>query len=195
MRFLIIITISICMAACKKCEQAAHYVVPMYLEISPVPKVRLGIDTIIVTATVPYNTADLRLPGYPVSLKQFKPSDLYFSLSARPSEGEPPNPPIIPYLDGFLELHLALGMQKGKNLLFEFAESDTAWVVKFKLVPKKHFEGIYNLRTFPVQYKDYCMQIDPISIFVNTPTSHHLVNERISRPFAPNQSDVFFYVE
>ena len=195
MRFLIFIVFTISVAACKKCEQAAHYIVPMYLEISPVPKVRLGIDTLIVTATIPYNTADLRLPGYPVSLKQFKPSDLYFSLSSRPSFGEPPNSPIIPYLDGFFELFNDIGKQKGKYLLFEFAESDTAWIVKFKLVPKKSFEGIYNLRISPVQYKDNCMQIDPVLVLLNTPTNHFLINERLSRPFSPHQGDVLFYVE
>jgi hypothetical protein len=195
MKLLIGLIVSISMAACKKCEHAAQYVVPMYLQISPVPKVRLGIDTIAVTATVPYNTADLRLPGYPVSLKQFKPSDLYFSLSARPYVGDPPNPPIIPYIDGYFDLQPVLGMQKSKNLLFEFAKSDTAWIVQFKLVPKRKFEGLYTLRGSQIQYKDACMQIDPITIFFNTPQSHYLIQERLNLNLSPWQNDVFFYVE
>jgi hypothetical protein len=182
------------MAACKKCEQAAHYVVPMYLEISPVPKVRLGIDTIIVTATIPYSTADLRLPGYSVSLNRFKPSDLFFGISACPSKDGFPIPPINPFTENLMELIIERGTQVSKNLYFEFMPTDTAWIVQFKLIPKQKFEGIYYLSASQVQYKDACIQIDPVVILVNTPKSHHLIKERLNWELSPWQNDIFFYV-
>jgi hypothetical protein len=195
MRFLMLILYVISMAACKKCEQAAHYVVPMYLEISPVPKVRLGMDTITVTATVPYNTADVRLPGYPVSLKQFKPSNLFFGHSGHLSGVFQPSSSINPYQNHLFEMVPILGKQVSKNLYFEFEATDTAWTVQFKLIPKQKFDGIYNLSTSQIQYKDDCMQIDPVVVLVNTPVSHYLIKDRLNWELSPWQNDVFFYVE
>jgi hypothetical protein len=183
------------MAACKKCEQAAQYVVPMYLEISPAPKVRLGIDTITVTATVPYNTADLRLPGYPVSLRQFKPSHLFFGHSAFLSGVFQPGSSINPYQNQLFEVLPRIGKQVNKNLYFEFEATDTAWTVQFKLIPKQKFNGIYYISTSQVQYKDDCMQIDPTVVLVNTPRSHYLIKERLNWDLFPYPDDVFFYVE
>ncbi|TAD84209.1 MAG: hypothetical protein EAY75_13520 [Bacteroidetes bacterium] len=188
--------LSVLAAACKKkCELAAHYVVPMYLKISPSPTVRLGTDTIRVTASVPYNTADLRLSGYPVSLKKYKPSNLFFGLSPCPTNDS--GRPIDPFKTGLMELVVVSGKAIGRreSLLFDFAAGDTAWVVSFNLVPKKPFNGIYFLRPFQIQYMDECMQIDPVAILVNTPTSHHLARERLNWPLAPYENDVFFYVK
>jgi len=183
------------MAACKKCEQAAQYVVPMYLEISPVPKVRVSIDTITVKATIPFNTADLRLPGYPVNLNRFKPSDLFFGLSACPSKDGHPIPPINPFKNELMELIIEKGKQVSKNLYFEFEATDTAWVIVFKLIPRKKFDGIYYLSTSQIQYKDDCMQIDPVVVLVNTPLNHYLIKDRLNWELSPWQNDVFFYVE
>lgn len=195
MRFFIIIVLILAMAACKKCEQAAQYVVPMFLEISPVPKVRLGIDTMIVTATVPYHSADLRLPGYPVSLKNFKPSNLYFSHSGIPSGVYQPSSSIDPYENELFEIVPRIGKQIDKKLYFEFEGKDTAWIVQFILVPKRKFDGLYSLHGSEIQYKDKCMQIDPITVFLNTPQSHYLIRERLNWQLSPWQNDVFFYVE
>jgi hypothetical protein len=179
----------------KKCELASQYVVPMYLKISPVPRVKLGNDTVTVTATVPYNTADLRLPGYPVSLKEYKPSNLYFGVSPCLPNDSQPIPPVDPFKSGLMELIIVSGKKVSPNLLFDFSAGDTAWVVSFKLVPKKGFDGIFFLSASRIQYKDACVQIDPVTVLVNTPKSHHLIRERLNWPLSPWENDVFFYVE
>jgi hypothetical protein len=94
-----------------------------------------------------------------------------------------------------MELIIEKGKQVSKNLYFEFEATDTAWTVQFKLIPKQKFDGIYYLSTSQIQYKDDCMQIDPVVVLVNTPVSHYLIKDRLNWELSPWQNDVFFYVE
>lgn len=87
--FLIIICIALSFWSCQKCKHAAQYVVPMYLSVTPAPRVVYGKDTITVTAYVPYETADLRLPGYSVNVRRFKPSAMQIGISYILQVGEP----------------------------------------------------------------------------------------------------------
>lgn len=191
----IFILLVLCVSCKKKCDNAGQFVVPMYLDITPTPIVKLGKDTITISASVPYSTQDMRIPGFPISLRNFKPSALFLGISACPSKDGFPIPPIDPFTNGLMEFVPVMGKKLNKNLYFDFAPSDTAWVVIFKVVPKKTFDGIFYLRTAPIQYKDECRQIDPVTVLINTPTNHYLIKERLNWPLSPYQHDVFFYIE
>jgi hypothetical protein len=79
--YTIISSIALFFYSCQECKHAAQYVVPMYLNVTPAPRVVYGQDTITVTAYVPYETADLRLPGYPVNIRRFKPPAMQIGIS------------------------------------------------------------------------------------------------------------------
>jgi len=178
----------------KKCIQQGQFEVPLYVTITKVPKVKLLNDTISVDAVVPFKAQDLRQPSLRVTTEAFKPTPFNCEMSARPRVGGLPIPPIIPFQDGYFDV-LPVKGKRLRYLYFDFEKTDTAWVVSFRLVPKRHFDGIFFLSWSRIEYKDKCMQIDPISILVNTPKSHHLIRERIEFPLSPWENDVFFYVE
>ena len=178
----------------KKCIQTGQFDIPLYVTITKVPKIKLLSDTILVTASVPFKTQDLRLQYLKVNTEPFKPTPFYCDMSANPSVGLQPIPYIVPYQDGYFDV-LPVKGKRLRYLYFDFEKTDTAWVVSFKLVPKRYFDGIFFFRWSRIEYKDKCMQLDPISILVNTPKSHNLIRERIEVPLSPWENDVFFYVE
>jgi hypothetical protein len=171
----------------------------MYLSVTPAPRVVYGQDTITVTAYVPYETADLRLPGYPVNVSRFKPSAMQIgitgSLSSWSTYDDYRGTPIIPFSSGLLELKMMKGKEVTKNLVFDFEATDTAWIISFQVIPLKAFPGLFMLNPSRTQYKDRCMQIDPSIVYLNTPKSHHLVQERLNIPLSPWHDNMLFYVE
>jgi hypothetical protein len=179
----------------KKCIETGQFDVPLYIQVTNVPSLKLLSDTITVTASVPYNTSDLRIPSIKLSTERYKPSTCYFTMSAILSVGGSMTiPPIIPFQDGYFDV-LEVKGKRLRNLYFDFEPTDTAWVVCFKLIPKRTFNGLFYIGWSPIQYKDDCIQIDPKIILINTPLSHHLIAERLDFPLFPYPDDVFFYVE
>jgi hypothetical protein len=187
--------VAIILGGCrKKCELASQFEVPLYIQITKVPSVKLASDTITVTASVPFKTHDLRNSTFKILTEKYKPSTWFFHLNARPSVGGFPNPPIIPFQDGYFDVLVVKG-NRVRYLYFDFEKTDSEWVISFKLIPKRHFKGLFMFSWSRTQYKDDCVQMDPQAILVNTPQSHHLIKDRLEFQFSPWQDDVMFYVE
>lgn len=185
----------------KKCiNGVGQYFVPMYVSVTPVPKVQLGKDTVFVKIWIPYETADLRFPEEKINLRHRKPVKLHAGISHPPPRVADIHTSQIGW-DPNDTINLKLIAIKGKRLLqagdiaFEFEAGTDTWEIEYGLVPKKPFSGIYLFRVSVTQYKDRCVQVDPVTTLVNTPTSHHLVQERFDWAFSPNDNDVLFYVE
>lgn len=196
MRYLFILSIlfTFQLSCRKKCEQRGQFEIPLNVTITNVPSVKLKYDTISVIVTLPFKNNDIRLPTISVNTEYKQPSTCYFTMSAIPSNGVPPIPPIIPFQDGYFDVLVIKG-KRLKYLYFDFQKSDSAWEVNFKLIPKRQFDGLFFLRWSRIEYKDICLQLDPITFLVNTPKSHHLIKERLDFPLSPWVNDVFFYIE
>ncbi len=188
-------------ASCrKKClDGVGQYLVPMYVSVTPVPKVRLGKDTVFVKIWIPYETADTRFPDEKINLRQRRPVKLHAGLSTPPikkSDIDNNTAMYEPFTLGFIKVIPIKGKQlNAGDIAFDFAAGENAWEIEYGFVPLKTFDGVYLYRVSITQYKDRCVQVDPVSIFVNTPTNHYLVKERFDWPFSPYQDDVMFYVE
>jgi hypothetical protein len=194
--------ILVLLAGCqKKCiNGVGQYFVPMYVSVTPVPKVILGKDTVFVKIWIPYETADLRFPEEKINMRYRKPVKLHAGVIHPPIRIADIHTSQIGW-DPHDTINLKLIAIKGKRLLqagdiaFEFEAGVDAWEIEYGLVPLKPFDGVYAYRTSVTQFKDRCVQVDPVTILVNTPTSHHLVQERFDWLFAPNEDHVLFYVE
>jgi hypothetical protein len=197
-----LISFPVILAGCqKKClNGVGQYFVPMYVSLTNVPKVQLGKDTVKVKIWIPYETADLRFPEEKINLRHRKPVKLLAGISHPPIR----RVDVDSYQGGWNPndtSYLKLIAIKGERILpagsiaFEFEAGTDAWEIEYGLVPKKPFSGVYLFRVSVTQYKDRCVQVDPSTILVNTPTNHHLVQERFDWAFSPNDNDVLFYVE
>lgn len=185
----------------KKCiNGVGQYFVPLYVSVSNVPKVKLGSDTVKIKIWIPYETADLRFPEEKISMRYRKPRKLHAGVIHPPIKREDIHSSIIGW-SAIDTSYLKLIALKGKRLFqagdiaFEFEAGTDAWEIEYWIVPTKPFEGFYFYYLSITQYKDRCVQVDPVTTLVNTPTSHHLVQERFDWAFSPNDNDVLFYVE
>jgi hypothetical protein len=192
----------ILLAGCqKKCiNGVGQYFVPMYVSVSNVPKVKLGRDTVKIKIWIPYETADLRFPEEKINLRHRKPVKLHGGISHPPIK----RVDVDSYKGGWNPndtSYLKLIAIKGRRVLqagdiaFEFADGANAWEIEYWVVPTQAFEGVYVYNLSITQFKDRCVQVDPVTTLVNTPTSHHLVQERFDWLFAPSENHVLFYVE
>lgn len=191
----------ILLAGCqKKCiNGVGQYFVPMYVSVSNVPKVKLGRDTVKIKIWIPYETADLRFPEEKINLRYRKPVKLHSGVMTPPIRVSDINNNIAmyePFTLGFMKVIPLKGKQlQAGDIAFEFEAGANSWEIEYGLVSKKPFDGVYLYRVSITQYKDRCVQVDPVTTLVNTPTSHHLVQERFDWAFSPNDNDVLFYVE
>jgi hypothetical protein len=184
----------------KKCiSGVGQYFVPLYVSVTPVPKVRLGTDTVFVKIWIPYETADLRFPDEKINLRYRKPVKLHAGVMTPPIRVSDINNNIAmyePFTLGFMKVIPVKGKQlQAGDIAFEFEAGANAWEIEYGLVSQKPFDGVYLYRVSITQFKDRCVQVDPSTILVNTPTNHHLVQERFDWAFSPNDNDVLFYVE
>ena len=184
----------------KKCHDGiGQYSVPLYISVSPVPTVTLGKDTVVVKIWIPYETADIRFPDEKINLKHRKPAKLHAGLMIPPiriSEIQNSTAIYDPFSIGLIKLIPIKGNQlTAGDIAFEFAAGENAWEIEYGFIPQKPYEGIYLFYTSRTQYKDRCVQIDPVTTLVNTPTNHQLIKERFDWAFSPKQNDVLFYVE
>lgn len=170
----------------------------MYVSVSKVPKVRLGFDTVFIRIWIPYETADIRIPDDKINLRYRKPAKLHAGLSAPPlrRQDEIDGKRIHPILEGYVKIIPLKGkMLNAGDVAFDFEAGTDAWEIEYGILPIKSFNGVYVYYVSVTQYKDRCVQIDPTTILVNTPTNHYLVKERFDFPFSAHANDVLFYVE
>lgn len=178
--------------------EGGQYQVSMYCKISPLPKLKLGKDSLHVKIWIPYDNSDLLIPSIKINLKNRKPLPLYISLSAPPVrlQDEWQGRRIHPLLENYIKVSTLRGiLSNPANLSWEFFASDTAWEIEFLIVPTKPYDGVYMIGTSRTQYKDDCVQVDPVVQLINTPTNHFLVKERFDFDLRPGENDVLFYVE
>jgi hypothetical protein len=192
---MLVVAISIVLSCKKRCPQNGQFEIPLHITITNMPSVKLMTDTITISATLAFKTHDLRMPSIGVSTETLKPSPLYFDLSAWPAIGTWSSPPFIPFRDGYFEVRTIVGNRISKNLYYDFEKCDTAWKIKFLLIPLKAFNGLYVFHTSRVQFKNECVQIDPLTQLINTPKSHNLIKQRVEFQVSPGPDDVCFYVE
>jgi hypothetical protein len=166
-------SILVLLAGCqKKCiNGVGQYFVPMYVSVTPVPKVQLGKDTVKIKIWIPYETADLRFPEEKIDLRHRKPVKLHGGISHPPIR----RVDVDSYKGGWNPndtSYLKLIAIKGKRLLqagdiaFEFAAGADAWEIEYGIVPTKPYEGVYFYYLSITQFKDRCVQIDPVTTLV-----------------------------
>jgi hypothetical protein len=192
--FSLCLILSMLFSCKKKCELNGRYVVPLYISLSPTPSVIANKDTLKLRISIPFNAFDLRSPSYKISTENKDFSRLYIGFSgAAPTLGVQP---IVPELDGFMEVKTIAGRRASSSgLLFEFEKGDTSWMISLNILFLKSFDGVFMVRLFPIEYRDDCLLIQPAQVLVGTQTNHYLIRERLNWPLSPYEDDIFFYVE
>ena len=199
MRILIaLVPMVLLLSSCRKCKEYGFFIAPMYVRMSPVPQAMTNFDTINFMVDVPFNANDVRDVNFriPYSLEGYKPFELPLGLSGQLSTQTIDGPRIEPFKEGILKLNILKGEKKiGTEFSFDFQRGDTSWQVHLQFIPLKRFEGLFSIRFFSTGYRDRCLEIGLQQTMINTPQSHHLVDERLTLRYIPHPNDIFFYVE
>lgn len=193
----VIITLLICLvlAACKKeCAQSGHYIIPSFIRSSIGEKVKLQLDTLTLSVSIPYFATDIR-NGEKIITSSIRPSKLYIGLFAMPKVGFV-TPPIDVLKEKFFEIITIYGSRiDSRSLVFNYEATDTCWEVRLMLIPKKSFDGLFFFRHGIVKYTDECLMVEAVPMLVNTSRNFHLISERLLWNISPWENDIFFYIE